>query len=448
MDEGTTTPAWLRPHGAGTAAATGQAADRPEVVHRYRLGLDTGLSVSSADGGWYCTPERTTGGGVGHEEWVAAQEGDGAAQAFVDLLRYEALPRVQGFRVVRLVPPPEATGERAVDPQSGPHTTVVVGERVVVTWTRRAGDALHPGPLTLEHLAAHGFMGVPDTYGLLLWRSPAGHEVPVAAAARYLPRSRDGRLWAAELLAGTLGDRDGMASRDLPVADVPARLGRLTARLHGALATPSAVVPVPSSRVDGDTVRAWHAAASELVDAAGTAVRSSSTGERAGLTVASLPGLAAAVDVLERVADEADAGGEADPGDPDGVPAAGVAVQRVHGDLHVGRVLLWPGGLAVVGFDTEAPETPSHPDLQVVVAAQDGEELQPATRDLARLLSSLGALGDSEAVAEVRAQVVASYLAELRELDREDLFDARLLAAFEAEQACRRAVEEMVADLG
>src|SRR5437870_1394615 len=61
----------------------------PLVVHRYRLSLETAVSVRSDDAGWSCAPERSAGGSVAAEEWVEAAEGDGAAQAFVDLLRYE-----------------------------------------------------------------------------------------------------------------------------------------------------------------------------------------------------------------------------------------------------------------------------------------------------------------------------------------------------------------------
>ncbi len=44
------------------------------------------------------------------------------------------------------------------------------------------------------------------------------------------------------------------------------------------------------------------------------------------------------VDSLETVAAEVEAGGPP------------VLVQRVHGDLHVGQILRWPGGLVVVDF--------------------------------------------------------------------------------------------------
>src|SRR5438067_1713070 len=109
MDERTVLPAW------DELGADAGAEEPPVVVHRYRLGLETALSVRSVGGAWSCTPERAAGGNVAAEDWMPAGEGDGAAQAFVDLLRYEDLPTIPGFRVVRVTPPPEAIGERAVE---------------------------------------------------------------------------------------------------------------------------------------------------------------------------------------------------------------------------------------------------------------------------------------------------------------------------------------------
>ena len=52
MDERTVLPAW---QGRDTG-------DDPVVVHRYRLGLETGVCVRSTGNGWWCDPERSAGG--------------------------------------------------------------------------------------------------------------------------------------------------------------------------------------------------------------------------------------------------------------------------------------------------------------------------------------------------------------------------------------------------
>ena len=442
MDDRTVLPTWQDP---GTAGRTGEGL---VVVHRYRLGLETALSVRSVADAWWCVPERAAGGNVAAEDWVEADQGDGAAQAFVDLLRYQDLPSVPGFRVVRLATPPEATGERRVDGSGGPdtglHSSVVVGERVVVAWTRRVVDAPHPGALALQHLAALEFMGVPEVYGLLLWRTPGGHEVPVAAATRYLPRSRDGWAWTGELVEVAAGLADAPTHLGTPpggielsAVDLLARLGRLVAKLHVALASPSDVDPAPAGLADTADVLAWHAEARAEVEAGSEVLlprRRLREGGGSDLDVADVPALLAAVDRLQRLATDAHDG------------RARVAVQRVHGDLHVGRVLRWTRGLAVVGFDAE-------PSVGSPAGRQVSGGRQPAARDLARLLVSLSEVARRSATRpevprdvaatwyrQAREQVASAYRAELAAENRPELLDERLLAAFSAAEHARAAV--------
>lgn len=437
MDEHTVLPPWQAP----------EHDDVPVVVHRYRLGLETGVSVRSAGAAWACTPERSAGGTIAAEEWAEAGEGDGAASAFVDLLRYADLPVVPGFRVVRLTPPPEAQGERGVDtdPEGSVHSTVVVGERVVVTWTRRTVDGRHPGVLTLQHLAALDFIGVPDVFGVLLWCTPGGHEVPVAVATRYLPRSRDGWQWAPELVEAAAGLRTPVpvgtppGGMDLSTVELPARLGRLVAKLHLALAAPSAVVPAPTGEADVSTLLGWHAAARCEVEAAARLVRAEPDRYARSMRPDELPELRAAVDGIQALAGEVERG------------QARVLLQLVHGDLHVGRVLRSTRGLSVVGFDAEPPVDPAH--------ARAAGGLQPAARDVARLLTSLAEvarraarhpeLPEDSAWAWQRAareQVLAAYRSVLDAEGRSALLDERLLAAFEAEERARAVLELAAAD--
>jgi maltokinase len=139
--------------------------------------------------------------------------------------------------------------------------------------------------------------------------------------------------------------------------------------------------------------------------------------------------LAAALDLLPGLAESAE--------DPP-------AVQRVHGDLHVGQVLRWSGGLAVVDFDGDP--------LTARLAAEGADPVaQPAARDVAHLLVSLDQVGRivdrrtgfaaTAAVdawsATARERLLEGYLDELATLGRSDLFDARLLAPFVADQVCR-----------
>lgn len=430
-------------------------------VARYPLGMDMAVVITEVPAGadgphWSCTVQREDS----EHHWHETREGDGAAQALVDVLRHRVTVPAEGFRVVRLVPPPEATGERAVeadppDDTAVPNTAVVVGERVVVTWIRQLSDIAQPATVTVAHLAEVQFLGTPVTYGMLTWRSPSGHEIPCAVATGYLPHARNGWVWGPELVEQQLGirptrgeaDAAGLgtmtASPTVPeywVEDFPSRIGQLAAKLHLALAKTSTVLPHPVQYADAATVRAWHAAALRRLEAVERLARARQIDDAGKILLPRLPALRAAIDGLLRIAD-------ALPQDPDRIAGGeGVPVQRIHGDLHAGQLLRSSRGLTIVDFDGSCGIRPN------TTGADAGIDplLQPAARDLARLLLSLDHLGRiadqragfgvtaavDEWSRQAQAELLAAYRYELGLADRQEMLDERLLEAFRAEQVC------------
>lgn len=374
----------------------------PRVVQQFPLepGLWIAVTPAPAGGCWHASVESSapTGG-----EPVLG------ADALAHLLRYQQVPPVEGFDLVRHVPAPEASGERPMDEDS---QVVVVGERVVVSWNRAVRDIPYTAPVTLAQLAAVNFLGVPDTHGLLIWSTPSGHRAPIAIVTRYLPRAMDGRQSLAALL------RRGPTVESQQMPSLTARMGRITAALHVALATRSRVLPEPVRAASPDELRAWHR-------------RVRATLERAALIAAegTAPGVTRGyLTALHRYEAEAEALDRAAVGRE-------VLVQRVHGDLHVGRILRWAGGLMIVGFGAEPDDDP------LTLGPQ------PPVRDLARLLQSLTGvarlvddeIGDdwctTEWLPDARRRLLAAYRTELGVAGRPELLDERLIAAFEAEHA-------------
>jgi maltokinase len=396
------------------------------------LPLADGVTLTltpSGDGRWACGIE--TGGRAGAAELLVAKLRDGRALAH------------PGFRLQRDAIPPAAAGERPIDADQT-NESVVVGERIVVKWLRQVADAAHPAPATLAHLAAVSYRGIPQSYGALLWRAPSGREVPCCTVSAYLPGARDGYQWCVELATEAIarGEREGGTGRgsgagddDDWVASFPARLGRLTAGLHAALATPSGVVPEPVAVADEARVRSWHEAARRLLErvlAVAPELDSAPAGPGGGPPpVAPSAELAAVRKRLARALDLL-----ADAGTP--------AVQRVHGDLHVGQVLRWRGGLAVVDFDGdpfEARFAPEGADPAVQPAARDVAHLLVSLDQVGRIVDRLHGFAVTDAVdawsARARGQALQAYVAELAFLRRSDVFDQRLLAPFVAEQVLR-----------
>jgi maltokinase len=295
----------------------------------------------------------------------------------------------------------------------------------VVAWNRVLRDVPYTAPVTLAQLAAVNFLGVPDTHGLLVWTTPSGHEAPVAVVTRYLPRALDG--W--QVLGALLRRGPAVEGSDNP--SLAGRMGRIAAALHVALATPSSVLAEPVRPARPEELLAWHRRVRGMLD-------------RAALTAAEVT----AQEPTEEEADQEAIGAarqflaarrrhETDCDDLVRAVETGreVLVQRVHGDLHMGRILRWAGGLMINGFGNE-------PDPDPLTLGS-----QPAARDLARLLRSLTTLarqidekvggGDctTEWLPDARRRMLAAYRTELSVACRPELLDEPLLGAFEAEHA-------------
>ncbi len=216
------------------------------------------------------------------------------------------------------------------------NTSYVVDERLVVKVYRRIWPGVHPEVELGRHLTqTAGLDCVPAFAGSLHWN---GHAV--ALVQEYVP-GEDGWAWGAAAVQA--GD----------VEDI-ARLGAESARLHAALAG------YGTSAATAADLRGWRAAAGAQLEAAIASVPDGVAAELRGLR----PRVLAEVDALA-------------------TPAAPVALQRLHGDFHIGQVLRAAGGrLVVVDLEGE----PTRP-------VEERSRPGPALRDVAAMLRSFDHLG-------------------------------------------------------
>jgi maltokinase len=288
------------------------------------------------------------------------------------------------------------------------NTSVVVGERAIMKWFRRIGPGASRATSVIAHLDAVRFMEIPTPLGSIVWERSGESSLTIAQGDTFLQGARDGWDWCVERVERHAGHGQDPCPPDCDPW-FGERLGRLVARLHAALAMPSIVIPEPVGSSAPGATRAWRAAAFATLEQAiafGATVGDPLTDIAAGIRAD-----------LETLAADRD-----------------VRLQPVHGDLHVGQVLEWPGGLAVIDFD-------GNPAL-----GTDANALrQPPERDLAQMLSSIDHVGRVVAhrlpaathptiddwIARTRREFVAG-------LDRPP--DRQLLAAFEVEQECRELV--------
>ncbi len=375
-----------------------------------RLSLAPGieLSLRSDDDGWQIEVTRPDGTPCG--------PGDGASETLIGLLQRGGTID-ERWQSLRLATIPPVSGERAIAVDQT-NTSVVVGETVVVKWLRTVADQPHPALAALAQLSAVGFDQTPTPYAVLTWTSASGHTLPVAYVTDYLTGAEDGWTWCVRLLkAQVLGDH-----ADPWADDVAQRLGRLTAELHIALATPTHVFPRPVQPAGATRAQRWYDGALAML-------------ERALLV--SDP---ACREVVAERAEAIAACFDRDLGDDRALATS--PVQHVHGDLHVGQLLRWREGLAVVDFDGNP------------VVAPGGGLIHPPARDVAQMLRSLAHVGrivllrspetDPLAVrawmSESRDDYLDAYRNALQESGMTVLLDERLLPAFELEQELRELV--------
>jgi predicted trehalose synthase len=216
------------------------------------------------------------------------------------------------------------------------NTSYVVDERLVVKVYRRIWPGVHPEVELGRHLTEAAHLDcVPAFAGSLHWSRHA-----VALVQEYVP-GEDGWAWGAAAVQS--GD----------VRDI-GRLGAESARLHAALAGYGASVATAAD------LRGWREAARAQLESAIAAVPDEVAAQLRDLRSLIL----AELDGLES-------------------PAGPVALQRLHGDFHIGQVVRAAGGrLVVVDLEGE-------PTKPVAERSRPG----PALRDVAAMLRSFDHLG-------------------------------------------------------
>jgi maltokinase len=375
------------------------------------------------------------------------RHGAGAAEALVAALRSEPVPAP--FRVVQFAPLPDVEGERAITADQT-NESVVVGERLIVKWLPRPERRVQPAPLVLAHLTEAGFTATARPYAALFLDTDV--EVLLALVVEYLPDAVDGWDWCVDDLLGALAERPYAVAR---AATFPAELGRLTAQLHAAFATPSAVVPTPlgaaGARELGEWAQRATAAAGEAVDRTAPegapdpdeGVHSANAGRVAAAEV----GLGADRRWLRANAARI-TGALAPLAELATVPAVSTPTLPIHGDLHVGQVLRWRDGYALVDFDGNpvVPVTSSESSRPT-----SSIKREPAARDVVQMLMSLdhvGRIADRRTaglhsvrivgwISTAQQQFIDAYRSELSARSLSDLLDGRLLEPFAVEQECR-----------
>ena len=243
------------------------------------------------------------------------------------------------------------------------NTSLVFGDAAILKVLRRLFPGSNPDLEVADALARLGSTHVAAPYGWIE-TDLDGEPVLLAVLSRFLPGARDGWSLALQHLRRFYAQQGGTT---LPFIDEARELGQATAELHADLA-----------RAFGDQETTATELARLAADMHGKLSQA--------LTL--VPDLAGHEDRIRSAYDAV------------GRVTGPVAVQRIHGDYHLGQVLLGPRGWVALDFEGE-PAVP----LSVRRAPA------PALRDVAGMLRSFDYASRQQLVGHPAAQQLAPVAA-------------------------------------
>lgn len=233
------------------------------------------------------------------------------------------------------------------------NSSMVLGQSVVLKLLRRLEAGVHPDAEMVRYLVAGGYEAVPPVLGEV---RRVGDGTLLMLAQRFVHNQGDAWSWTLAMLERLATDDSATFANYASFAET---MGRRLAEMHDVLARPSddpAFAPEP---MDADG--AAHLAA----DVRGDVERALTQIAAAGLTGEAAEWLAANGDAVATRIESVAAG------------AVGALRTRIHGDLHLGQVLVTGGDVMIIDFEGQ----PAKP-----LAERRAKDL--ALRDVAGILRS------------------------------------------------------------
>jgi maltose alpha-D-glucosyltransferase/alpha-amylase len=255
------------------------------------------------------------------------------------------------------------------------NVSLIVDERIMLKLYRRLRPGAQPELEVARFLTEAGFPNTPAFLGAVEEVSREGERTALAIAFAYVGNQGDAWNAVIEALDRHLDDLmlvaedgEGAAAAEKPYIfplDVAARLGTRTGELHRAFATPTSDPAFASEKLTTRDVKAWaktvQAEADHVLGELDRFARTLS-GETKELVTRLLGSRAAVRAKIRAIASSAPVG----------------AKTRIHGDYHLGQVLIVQDDVFIVDFEGE----PARP------LAERREKSSPL-RDVAGMLRSL-----------------------------------------------------------
>ena len=226
------------------------------------------------------------------------------------------------------------------------NSTMVVGRKLVLKLLRRLGSGRHPEGEMSRFLTDKGFEGTPPLLGEMLRVDGDGDTATLVIVQGYVFNQGDGWEWTMNRLSrivdeGATPFTETGESGFAEYAEFARRAGLRIGQMHRLLGEPSDDPAFAPETITPSRAAAIGARILGQLDAALTAGRASRDSETAAL----IRDLAARRnEIAARINDRAQT-------------AAGLSRTRIHGDLHLGQVLVTSEDVQIIDFEGEPAKT-------------------------------------------------------------------------------------------
>ena len=252
------------------------------------------------------------------------------------------------------------------------NSSLIVDDAVMLKNFRRISSGEHPEAEMSRYLTANGFANAPALLGEVARIDKAGRRHALAVAQAFVRNQGDAWTWSLNQFnraLDDLGSREATAeARDDDIKDYHAfagTIGRQLGTMHAVLARPTsdaAFAPVTATGADVDR---WIARASGLLTQALDAIGARKDWESDAIA-SDASALLAHRTALEQALPRL------------GKSGIGSAMTRIHGDFHLGQVLIASGDAYIIDFEGE----PARP-------LSERRDKSSPLRDVAGLLRSI-----------------------------------------------------------
>ncbi|HMO28986.1 putative maltokinase, partial [Enterovirga sp.] len=250
--------------------------------------------------------------------------------------------------------PSDFKADTAIDPASiqriaaeHSNTSVRIGEEMVLKFYRRLRSGPHPEIEVGRFLTeVAGFRNAPATLGTIEYHAPDGTIVALALLQSFVPNQGDAWRLTLETLSRELDmlafappDEEALVEATAPYLRYAAVMGRRTGEMHVALATPTQDAAFAAEPLTGADIEAV------IADAKAQAERAFATLPRFAREVpAAALLLSRREECLARLESLA-------------IEPKGAVKTRIHGDLHLGQILIAEDDVMIVDFEGEPART-------------------------------------------------------------------------------------------